>query len=102
VTRTKNGKQVDVAELTTLVYIVLADKDGRLKVRYQDAEGWFAKDDAVLLDNNIPYFTQKIKVNPNDDYAFALRAEAWFHQGKEDIALKDLSEAIRLSPTMAA
>ena len=72
----KGGKLVGVVELKLTMYTVLGDKDGRLKVRQNAAEGWFDKEDAVLLENALSYFTQRIKADPKDDYALGFAA--WF------------------------
>jgi tetratricopeptide (TPR) repeat protein len=95
-----DGRQVYVGELTRLDYKVLADEGGWLKVNNgQGAEGWFDKTDAVLLKDALSYFTGKIQQNPKDADAFNCRSFVWRLKGELDIAIKDLSEAIRLQPT---
>src|SRR5947209_9783939 len=37
-----------------------------LLVRSLGREGWLKKDDVVLMDTAVPYFTQRIGQNPND------------------------------------
>jgi tetratricopeptide (TPR) repeat protein len=95
----EGGRQVYVGKLTGLSYTVLGDKDGFLKVNNgQGAEGWFDKDDAVLLENAVAYFDERIKQNPNDGSAYASRAIAWQLKGDFKNAVKDLGEALRLDP----
>jgi len=56
----------------------------------------------VLWEQAIPYFTEKIRNNRKDDFAYAMRARV--HRGRReyDAALEDLDEAISLSPTESA
>jgi tetratricopeptide (TPR) repeat protein len=91
-------RQVYVAELTGLTYIVLKEQDGWLSVRHQGAEGWFPKEKAVLVDDALPYFTEKVRANSRDAFALAHRGCAWQVQGEHQKALDDLNEAIRLDP----
>src|SRR5690242_15181781 len=46
-------RHVYVAELTDIVYTVLREQDGSLYVRHRGAEGWLAKEQAVLLDDAV-------------------------------------------------
>jgi tetratricopeptide (TPR) repeat protein len=94
----ENGKQVYVGKIAFAVVTVLADKDGRLKVRQQGVEGWFDKDEAILLESAIPYYTDIIKANPNSAYGYAMRGIAYTEKKNYDKAIADHSEAIRLDP----
>jgi tetratricopeptide (TPR) repeat protein len=89
------GQQVQVAELTDMVYRVLGDRDGWLRVRQRGADGWFAKDDAVLLDEAIPFFTARLRGNSRDAQAYAHRGRAWQEKGDTEPALRDYDDAIR-------
>ena len=90
-----NGKPVHVGNLTDMVYRVLAEEDGWLRVRQAGAEGWFAKDSAVLLQDAIPHFTDRLRVNSRDALAYAHRGRAWQEKGELDKALRDYDDAIR-------
>lgn len=92
------SKQVYVGELKYLDYTVLAEQGDRLKVIHQGVEGWLDKTDAVLSEDALPYFTDRIKVNPNDDDSFHRRGVARMLKGEYEPAIQDLSEAIRLNP----
>lgn len=67
-------------------------------VRTINQEGWITKDDAVLMDEAIDYFTSRIQQNANDNYAYSQRAVAWQQKKELDKALADLGEAIRIVP----
>src|SRR5262245_9279487 len=47
------GRRVDVATLDQLFYTVLNEKADWVKVRHGGVEGWFAKRDALLLDDAV-------------------------------------------------
>jgi tetratricopeptide (TPR) repeat protein len=95
-------RQVYVAQLTDMVYTVLREQDAWLYVRHRGAEGWLAKEQAVLLDDAIDYFTQSIRANNQDAFALAHRGRAWKEEGELEKALSDLNEAIRLNPYTAS
>jgi tetratricopeptide (TPR) repeat protein len=96
------ARRVYGPELTDLVYSVIKEQDGWLKVRHRGREDWLDKDEAVLLDDAISYFSQRIRANGRDAFAFAHRGRAWQEEGDPERALKDLNEAIRLDPDTAA
>ena len=96
------GQDVEVAKLDDgMVYQVEEEKGTRIKVHAHGVSGWFAKSDAVLLENAVSYFTDRIRDNPQDDSAYGRRALAWKERGELDTALKDCNEAIRLNPKAA-
>ena len=91
----EDGQPVYVAELTDMVYRVLREENGWLRVRQRGAEGWFAKDNAVLLDEALPYFTERVRANARDALAYAHRARAWQEKDELDRALEDYDSAVR-------
>jgi tetratricopeptide (TPR) repeat protein len=97
----ENGKQVIVGTLREISYHVIADKDGRLKVRYKGADGWFAKSDAVLQDDAVDFFTRILRADPKNTGALLNRAIAWKLKGKLDSAIEDLDEALRIEPNLS-
>ena len=98
-----DGKQVYVATLTNIDYRVLGEQDGRIKVNDgRGEEGWFDKADAVLLEDAVGYFTDRIRQNANDSASYCLRAVAWRLKGELDIAINDFGEALRLNPGVYA
>jgi tetratricopeptide (TPR) repeat protein len=98
------SRQVYVAdaELTDMVYTVLREQDGWLAVRQRGVEGWLPKEQAVLLQDAVAYFTQRLRANGEDAFALGHRGSAWREQGESEKALADLNEAIRLDPSTAA
>jgi len=92
------GRQVYAAELTDMVYTVLKEHEGWLLVRQRSIEGWLEKEQAVLLDDAVSYFAQRIRTDEKDAQAFAYRGRAWREAGQPEKALADLNEAIRLDP----
>jgi tetratricopeptide (TPR) repeat protein len=98
----KDGKPIHVGPFDTAGVVVLAAKDGWLKVRLNDGEGWIDQAELLLVEDAIPYFTQQINENPNHADAYTLRARAWYFKLDNDMALKDVTEALRISPTGSA
>jgi tetratricopeptide (TPR) repeat protein len=90
-----DGRPVYVGELTDMVYRVLDEANGWLHVRQRGAQGWFAKESAVLLDDAIPYFTDRLRGNGRDALAYAHRGRAWQEKGELERALQDYDDAIR-------
>src|SRR5262245_24434272 len=70
------GRQVYDATLTDMMYEVLREQAGWLRVRHRGVEGWLDKDAAVLLENAIDHFTNHIRRSPEDAYAYAHRGAA--------------------------
>jgi tetratricopeptide (TPR) repeat protein len=90
------------AALTDMVYTVLGEQDGWLRVRHRGVEGWLLKEQAVLVQDALAYFTQRVGANNQDAFALAHRGRAWEEQGELARGLTDLNEAIRLDPNTAA
>jgi tetratricopeptide (TPR) repeat protein len=95
-------RQVYDAELTDLTYTVLKEQDGWLSVRHRGAQGWFPKERAVLLDDALSYFDDRVRANGQDAFALACRGRAWKERREYEKALTDLNEAIRLDPERPA
>lgn len=93
-----SGDVVNVAKLNYVSYRVLADKGDWIKLSHHGAEGWLEKTEAVLLEDAVEHFTNRIHADPKDASAYNSRATAWKLKGELDIALKDFEEAIRLDP----
>jgi tetratricopeptide (TPR) repeat protein len=91
------GQIVYFADLTDMAYRVLGDTNGWLRVRHGSAEGWFAKDSAILMDEAIPYFTDRLRTNSRDGLAYANRARTWQEKGELERALQDYDAAIRIA-----
>jgi tetratricopeptide (TPR) repeat protein len=94
----EKDRRQDLGELTLPAYTVVQERGKWIKVEHKGAAGWFAKGNAVLLDKAIPYFTERIRQDPQDAFAYARRAWARREQGDYDGALEDHGRAIRLRP----
>jgi tetratricopeptide (TPR) repeat protein len=94
----EDGFPVYVAELTESAYTVLQEQGGWLCVRQRGVMGWFPKVQAVLVEDAVPYFDERIRFNPSDAFAYAQRGRAWRERGRFDEALKDYDQALRLYP----
>jgi Tfp pilus assembly protein PilF len=97
----KTGCSAFLGELRQLVYIVIKDQGGFLKVSENGIEGWFDKSDAVILERAIDHFTAQIRTKPGDASCYVNRAVAWNMKGKVDKAIIDCEEAMRLDPGRA-
>jgi tetratricopeptide (TPR) repeat protein len=93
-----SDQEVIVAMLDDLEYKVRQEKGKRIKVNHHGVSGWFAKADAVVLEDAVEYFTDRVRDNPGDAYAFGCRGWAWQQKGEVDNAIKDYNEAIRVDP----
>jgi tetratricopeptide (TPR) repeat protein len=96
----QSGEMVE-DDVKEMMFTVLDDKDGKVQVRQGGVTGWVKKEDVVLLDDAVSFFTDKVRTDPTDSYAFACRGLAQQLKGKQDEALKDFGEAIRISPEAA-
>jgi tetratricopeptide (TPR) repeat protein len=91
-----------VATLTDILYRVEEERGGLIKVRERGVSGWFAKKNAVLLEDAIPYFSARIRQYKKDAYAYACRGTARKMKDAYDDALADFNEVIRLESDSAA
>jgi tetratricopeptide (TPR) repeat protein len=64
--------------------------------------GWIRKDYVLLPDDAIKHYTEQIRQDPSNAWAFCSRGNAWDYKGERDMALADYNEAIRLDPTQAS
>jgi tetratricopeptide (TPR) repeat protein len=81
-----------------LMFQVLKDEDGRLRITSRRQQGWIAKSDAILLDQAVAYFTQLVARHPKDSHAFLARGLALLSKNEGDKALADFEQAIQLDP----
>jgi tetratricopeptide (TPR) repeat protein len=87
-------------DLTGSLLPVLEDRDGRLRVRdYLGKEGWAEKANFVRVPDAPAFFTDVIRRDPKDAWAWSMRGAAWALNGNPDHAIRDHSEALRLDPT---
>ena len=60
--------------------------------------GWVSKNDVILLDAAIPYFTALIEHNPQEWDAYLRRAESEHALNQREAAIVDYTRAIELNP----
>ncbi len=84
------------------IYFVERSKGPWLLVHGDDIEGWAAAEQVVEAEQAIGYFANRLKTNPKDAHALAMRGVLWDEVLKEpDFALVELNEAIRIEPKRA-
>ena len=66
-----------------------------LKAEGEMLSGWVLTDDVVTVERGLDYFTDQIRANPTDAFAYLLRARLWADKKEFDIALSDYTESIR-------
>jgi tetratricopeptide (TPR) repeat protein len=98
----ESGRQLYVVELTDVIYTVLKEQDGWLLVRHRGVVDWLNKEQALLVEEALSYFGQRIRANSWDSFACGQRGRAWKEEGELERALRDLDEAIRLDPYRSA
>ena len=82
-----------------LAYRVYVERPNHVQVKTREGLiGWLRKIDVVLLDEAAAVFTEQIEKTPNDLSGYNRRAAVWRSKGQLDAAIKDASEAIRISP----
>src|SRR5437899_1970222 len=68
--RTPGGDKAEyVATLTDLEYTVDKDEGGWLELRHRGVAGWLPKGEAVLTEEAVAYFTDRIRHDPKDALA---------------------------------
>jgi tetratricopeptide (TPR) repeat protein len=81
-----------------LMFQVLKEEDGRLRIGSRRQQGWIARSDAVLFDQALAYFTDKVARNPKDSHAFTARGLVLLAKNQPEKALADFTKAIALDP----
>jgi tetratricopeptide (TPR) repeat protein len=95
-----NDDHIDVVvgTLNRTDYVVVAERDDKIWVRQDGAEGWFLKQDATLPEEGIEFFTSELKKNANDTTLYAKRSKCYEQKGDTQAAIKDYDEALRIAP----
>ena len=97
----KNGEQV-IDPKTIEIYRVEQVDGPSLRLEAPQLSGWAPADQVVLVEQAIEYFTDSVRLDPGDAFAYGMRAIVWLMEKKDlDKALADLNEAIRLDPADA-
>jgi tetratricopeptide (TPR) repeat protein len=98
----KDGTWKQDGELVGISFRVDKQQGQWICVNQNGTEAWFAKEDAVLLDDATDYFSEVIRANPKSPGGYARRGWAWKLLGKLDLAKDDYDSALRLNPKFAA
>jgi tetratricopeptide (TPR) repeat protein len=97
----KNGNQLGIWTVTPGK--VIRTEDEWIYLRHGEGtgpyEGYVRTGDVVRLDVATKYFTDKLRFNARNVWAWRMRAAASLLKGENDSAIKDLTEAIRLYPS---
>src|SRR5262245_31440474 len=97
----RDGDRQVYFELKGSLLPVLRDQGGRLRVRdYAGREGWADKADFVRVPDAPAFFTELIRQDRRDTWAWASRGIAW-PPGEVDKAIADFTEALQLDPNRA-
>jgi len=81
-----------------VTFTVLKENHGKLLIESNRQRGWIAKDDAVLLDQAVTYFTEQLARHPEDSHAFTARGVVLMSKKEPDKSLADFNKAIELDP----
>lgn len=96
---TEDGKGSDAPLLLpSQDYTVLEERNDRLQVNCRGKIVWLDRTDAILVSESVPYFTERIRLDPKDGHAYAARASGWAFRKDLEKAIQDYDEAIRLVP----
>jgi hypothetical protein len=97
-----DGHELPPTVLTDAVVVVEKDDGHRVRVHERAGPVWLAKEDVVPLSKAIDYFTERIRQDDKDAYAYSARAVAHDARGELDLAIKDHGDSIRLMPEWPA
>jgi tetratricopeptide (TPR) repeat protein len=92
------GKVIGTVK-TFFFQVEKADRE-QLQVRSRGLQGWINKADVIPMDRATDYFSKRLRQDPRDSYALALRGA--LRPPKESAkALADYNQSIRLDPKFA-
>jgi tetratricopeptide (TPR) repeat protein len=84
--------RIEEADGTSLLLKSLSDR----------TSGWASALDVIAVDQAVDYFSQKIRLEPNAFFPFAMMALLRQDKQEHDLAIRNYDEAIRLDPQNAA
>lgn len=88
--------------ITGIQYRVYAERPEHVQLKNRDGvSGWVRKDEVVLLDDAVAFFTMQVLLNPKDAAAYSRRASAWRAKADFDAAIGDATIALKLNPNAA-
>lgn len=95
--KSTDGKPITLP-VRHIVYTVVDEMVDRIRVNYPGQEGWAPKNEWLRLSDALDHFTERVKADPKDAFAWSRRGVANRYAGAAELALKDLEEAVRLAP----
>jgi tetratricopeptide (TPR) repeat protein len=88
--------------LLGLDYRVYGERENFVQLKTREAvSGWIEKKNVRLIEDAVAYFTKRLERDPSDIEALNHRGWAWALKGEHASGIKDMTEAIRLSPGTA-
>jgi tetratricopeptide (TPR) repeat protein len=93
------GNQIYVAELTGMAYTVIAEKEGWIKVSHRDVDGWFDKTQAMLVEDAVKFWKNRVAQTPRDPNALAYYGWALRENAETKDAIKVYDQVIAVAPT---
>jgi tetratricopeptide (TPR) repeat protein len=98
----RDGERKVVGKWSVGAGKVLRSDGEWLEVRHSSypgpLQGWVKKEEVVKLADAPDFFSEKIRANPNDLFAYRCRGIAYREKGDYAKALKDFDEVIKLDP----
>src|SRR5262249_38533583 len=99
----KFGARVDDKEqyyrLVGTVFPVLRENGDWIRLRSVNGkEAWAEKSDFVLVRDATTFYTELIRTDAKNSWAWHQRGIAWNYQGEYDNAIKDYTECLLLEP----
>jgi tetratricopeptide (TPR) repeat protein len=96
----KDGKWQEAGKAPKALAPVRQASADAYRVHFGEVEGWVRKKEAILLDDAAAFFSDRIKRDPKDAFAYRQRGIARSEGRYADLdgALADLDEAVRLQP----
>ena len=69
-----------------------------VKAEGENSQVWFLAAEVVPVEQAAEFFTARIRANPNDAFAFLVRATLWSDADQFDKAIADYAAAIKIDP----
>lgn len=61
--------------------------------------GWARAEDVIPVDEGVDFFSERLRENPQDAFAYVMRAMLWQDRNNVDRALQDYDAVLRLDPS---
>jgi tetratricopeptide (TPR) repeat protein len=94
----KAGVQPYVRTLRDASYSVKGERGTRVEIFDDEYSCMIEKQDLVLLEDTVDFFTKSLKANDKDTFALTSRGWAYYLIGKPDKAVADFDVFLKLTP----